>query len=89
LFDVFGAEQGDLLWLFMWSVAALLRKVFVSIFDLVDVTFDYRGPALISAPSRRGLLRHTSRILQCQLHLLLRSLTKLTFSALQFPHSHL
>jgi hypothetical protein len=61
-------EQGDLLWLFMWSVAALLRKVFVSVFDLIDAAFEHRGAALTSAPSRGGSLRHTSGILQCQHH---------------------
>jgi hypothetical protein len=52
----------------MSSVAAFLRKVFVSIFDLVDAAFDCRGPTLTSAASWRGSLRHTSGILQCQLH---------------------
>jgi hypothetical protein len=51
LFDVFGAEQGDLLWLFMWSVAVLLRKVFVSVFYSIDAAFERRGAAMTSAPS--------------------------------------
>jgi hypothetical protein len=51
LFDVFGVEEGDLLWLFMWSVAALVRKVFVSVFDLVDAAFKRRGASLTLVPS--------------------------------------
>jgi hypothetical protein len=44
-------EQGDLLWQLIWSIAAFLRKFFVSVFDLVDVAFKRRGAALTSAPS--------------------------------------
>jgi hypothetical protein len=73
----------------MSSIAALLRKVFVSIFDLIDAAFERKGAAMTSAPYWWGSHRHISGILQYQLHMLLRSLTKLTFSALQFPHSHL
>jgi hypothetical protein len=61
-------EQGDLLCLLIQSVAALVRKVFVSVFDLIDATFERRGATLTSAPSRRGSLRHISGILQCQRH---------------------
>jgi hypothetical protein len=47
---------------------ALFRKVFVSIFDLIDVAFKRRGATLTSTPSRGDSLRHTSGILQCQRH---------------------
>jgi hypothetical protein len=61
-------EQGDLLCLLIRSVAALLRKVFVSVFDLIDATFEHRGATLTSAPSRGGSFRHTSGILHYQRH---------------------
>jgi hypothetical protein len=50
------------------SVAVLLRKVFVSVFYLIDAAFEHRGVTMTSAPSRRGSLRHTSGLLQCQRH---------------------
>jgi hypothetical protein len=67
-FDIFDVEQGDLLCLLIRSVAALLRKVFVSVFDLIDAAFEHRGATLTLAPSRGGSLHHTSGILQCQRH---------------------
>jgi hypothetical protein len=68
LFDIFDVEQGDLLCLFIRLVAALVRKVFVSVFDLIDAAFERRGATLTLAPSWRGSLCHTSGILQCQCH---------------------
>jgi hypothetical protein len=67
-FDIFDVEQGDLLCLLIRSVAAILRKVFVSVFNLIDAAFERRGATLTSAPSRGSSLRHTSGILQCQRH---------------------
>jgi hypothetical protein len=67
-FDIFDVEQGDLLCLLIWSIVALLRKVFVSVFDLIDAAFEHRGATMTSTPSWRGLLRHTFGILQCQHH---------------------
>jgi hypothetical protein len=61
-------EQGDLLCLLIRSIATLLRKVFVSVFDLIDAAFEHRGATLTLAPSRGGSLHHTSGILQCQRH---------------------
>jgi hypothetical protein len=61
-------EHSDLLCVLIRSVAALLRKVFVSVFDLIDAAFERRGGTLTSVPSRGGSLRHTSGILQCQRH---------------------
>jgi hypothetical protein len=61
-------EQGDLLCLLIQLVAALLKKVFVSVFDLIDAAFERRGTTLTSAPSRGGLFCHISRILQYQRH---------------------
>jgi hypothetical protein len=53
----------------IWSVAALLKKVFVSVFDLIDAAFKRKGGTLTSTPSRGGSLCYTSGILQCQRHL--------------------
>jgi hypothetical protein len=67
-FDIFDMEHSDLLCVLIRSVAALLRKVFVSVFDLIDAAFECRGGTLTLTPSRGGSLRHTSGILQCQRH---------------------
>jgi hypothetical protein len=51
----FGLEHGNL-WLFMWSIAALLRKVFAFVFDVIDVAFEYKHVVVSSTASRRSRL---------------------------------
>jgi hypothetical protein len=55
--------------MFMWSAAALFRKVFIFVFDFIDAVFERRGAALTSTPFRGDSLRHTCGILQCQFHM--------------------
>ena len=62
-------KQGDLLCLLIRLVAAFLRKVFVSVFDMIDVAFERRGGTLTSAPSQACSLQHTPGFLQsCHRH---------------------
>jgi hypothetical protein len=52
-----------MLWLFMWSIVALLKKVYVFVFKVINAAFECRHAIVSSTASRRGTLRHSCGIL--------------------------